>query len=272
MDLDLEHYSYADLLNLFELPSPYTRDQWKQASTVVNRMHPDKSGLPGAYFDFFRRAHAMLGSALQTRGVRTDVDDLLGVAERRKIASMSKNEFAGWFNQTFDELCRQEDQGYGEWLSGNDGVVSAAGSQDVHAYFKDERAKGTERAQLATVDLGGGYDTMGSDPTGYSAPLFSSLQYDDIRAAHTQTFVPVDDTDFQQANRIETVEERAKTRSGAIRMLSEREALESLQQSQTRDSRGSMGRHYRLAQELQRSEDAQRQIKGRLLALPSKRT
>ena len=272
MDLNLENYDYQDLLNLFELPSPYTREQWKQATSIVKRMHPDKSGLPGMYFDFFRRAHALLGSVLQTRGVRTDVEDLPGATERGKIASMSQSEFAGWFNQTFEELCKHEDPGYGDWLSGNDGIVSVEESRDVHSYFRSQRAKGAKRAQLATVDLGGGFDTMGSDPTGYSAPLFGSLQYDDVRVAHTQTFVPVDNSDFRRASNVETVEERTQARSGAIQMLSEREALDALRRAQASDSGGSMNRHYRLAQELQRSEDTHRKIKGRLLALPSKRT
>lgn len=272
MDLNLENYNYKELLNLFELPSPYTREDWKRAATIVKRMHPDKSGLPGVFFDFFRKAHALLGSVLQTRGVRTDVDDLLGSAERSKIAAMSPSDFSEWFNQVFEEVCKQEDIGYGDWLSGDEGLVAVDSTSDVHSYFKEKRAKGTERAQLATIDLGGGYDTMGAEPTGYAAPLFSSLQYDDLRAVHTQTFIPVDNDDFVRASTVETVEQRAQARGGSIRMMSEREARESLQASRATDTGSSLNRHYRLAMELQRSKDAQEKIKGKLLALPAKRT
>lgn len=272
MDLELDHYDYSELLGLFELSSPYTKEQWKGAYSVVKRMHPDKSGLPGAYFDFFRRAHALLGSILQTRGVRTDVDDLLGVEERQKISGMTEEEFGTWFNQTFDEVCKTEDAGHGDWLAGDEGLVKTGSASDVHTYFRSERTKGSKRAELAVWDMGGAFDTMGAEPSSYSAPLFSSLQYDDVRMAHAQTFIPIDESDFSRAAHGETVEERVQTRGASIAMLGDHESRERLRQSQSADKGSSMARHYRLATQLERSKDAQKEIKGRLLALASGRT
>ena len=149
MDLELSHYDYDDLRGLFKLPNPYTKDEWKAAYSVVKAVHPDKSGLDGCYFDFFRKAHALLGAVLQTRGERKDIDDVLGRAEREKIGSMSQEQFSEWFNAAFEEVHgRERGSGYGDWLASDEGLVEADGSDNVHSYFTKQRAKGADRAAL----------------------------------------------------------------------------------------------------------------------------
>ena len=40
------------------------------------------------------------------------------------------------------------------------------------------------------------YDLTGEKPSYYESDLFSSLQYDDLKKAHTETVVPVTDQDY----------------------------------------------------------------------------
>ena len=273
MDLDINHYNYDDLRAIFDLPSPYTREQWKASTTIVKQTHPDKSGLDKKYFMFFRRAHALLGAALQTRGVRGEEDELLGKPERERIEQMSEQEFLSWFNGTFEELCKDEKAGYGEWLASDEGTVTVEGSGDVHSYFQKQRVSDIGRADLVVCDAGESFDTLGTTPASYSAPLFSALQYDDVRIAHSQTFIPVGQQDFARAGRHETVEERRQVRSINDGTPQTAVAAKSqLRELHEQDVTSSLQRNYNMARAVERSQDNMKKVKGRLLALTSNGT
>jgi hypothetical protein len=273
MDLDIAHYSYDDLRALLELPSPYTKEQWKASMSVVKQTHPDKSGLDKEYFIFFRRAHVLLGAALQTRGVRGEEEELLGASERECIEQMPEQEFRSWFNRTFEELCKEEKAGYGDWLAGDEGTVTVERGGDVHSYFEKQRVSAVGRADLVVCDAGESFDTLGTTPASYSAPLFSALQYDDVRIAHSQTFIPVGQQDFARAGQHETVEERRQVRStndGAPQTAAA--ANSQLQSLREQDVTSSLQRNYNMALALERSQDNRKELKGRLLALTSNGT
>ena len=53
VDLNIENYTFDELISLFKLPRDFTTDDVKQAKKVVLRMHPDKSKLPKEYFFLF---------------------------------------------------------------------------------------------------------------------------------------------------------------------------------------------------------------------------
>ena len=273
MDLDIEHYTYDELRSVLGLPSPYTREQWKASMSIVKQTHPDKSGLGPEYFIFFRRAYALLGAALQTRGVRGEEEELLGAPERERIEQMPEQEFRSWFNRTFEELCREEKAGYGDWLAGDEGTVTVEGSGDVHSYFQKQRVSVVGRADLVVCDAGESFDTLGTTPASYCAPLFSALQYDDVRIAHSQTFIPVDQQDFARAGRHETVEERRQVRSTNDGTPQTAAAAKSqLQSLREQDVTSSLQRNYNMARALERSQDSRKELKGRLLALTSNGT
>ena len=60
MDLDINNYELADILNLFKLPVMFEEPHLKQAKIIVLQMHPDKSRLPKEYFLFFTKAYKIL--------------------------------------------------------------------------------------------------------------------------------------------------------------------------------------------------------------------
>lgn len=271
MDLELSHYDYDDLRGLFKLHTPYTRSEWKAAYSVVKSVHPDKSGLDGSYFHFFKKAHTLLGAVLQTRGDRKEIDDVLGKAERDKIGGMSPDEFSDWFNGAFEEVYGKESTtGYGNWLASDEGLVDTDGGSNVHSYFTKQRSQGTDRAALVVTDCGSSFDVMGEEPASYSSSMFSKLQFDDVQVAHGQTFIPVDSSDFEMANNIETLEQRRRTRANAsLKVSSTADSIKELSGSRKQQEASGMARQYRLTRQMEESTRRQSEVTGRLLALKS---
>jgi hypothetical protein len=163
-------------------------------------------------------------------------------------------------------VCAVKDGGHGEWLAGDTEELPDAGGS-VHSYFADQRSRGVARAQLVVCDAGSSFDTIGSSPAGYAAPLFGSLQYDDVRHAHSETFIPVDTSDFVRADTSETLEQRTHQRAQAPRIASTAEATAQLAGEAQKDEASGLHRQYALAKELADSRDAQRQVRGTILAL-----
>jgi len=271
MDLDLSHYDYDDLRGLFQLPNPYTRSEWKAVYSVVKAVHPDKSRLDGSYFDFFKKAHALLGAVLQTRGHRKDIDDVLGRAEREKIGAMSHEQFSEWFNTAFEEVNgKEKGVGYGDWLASDEGLVETGEGGSVHTYFSNQRAKGAGRAALVVTDCGSSFDVIGEEPSSYSSSMFSKLQFDDVQAAHSQTFIPVDFSDFRKADMVETLEQRQQARSNAsLAVRSTADSVSELSSIRKKQEASGMARQYRLTRQMEESTQRQSDVTGRLLALKS---
>lgn len=278
-DLTLANYNYDDLRGLFGLPNPYNREQWKAAgAAILKKVHPDRSRLPTDYFRFFRAAHTLLGSLVAGSGsARRDANEYYDdrEAERARVAQ-TREDFPSWFNSTFEEVCRPEDDsvGHGDWLQTDDGCPEQKRpGEDVNAYFARCRAASNaprERQVVAVAtqatsdrdELGGG------PPSAYKPPLFGSLQYEDVREAHGTGLIPVDSSDLQAAAaRPKTVQQFQAERSKAYDVVSLAESAADMDQRRQEDAASSMRRRYELAAGLERATDMQRVWRGRLDAL-----
>ena len=60
--------------------------------------------------------------------------------------------------------------------------------------------------------VGGGYGLSRQKPEEYGSNIFSNLQYEDLKKAHTETVVPVTIEDFQAKPRFENVESYVRYR------------------------------------------------------------
>ena len=67
IDLEINNYELADILNLFKLPVMFDEKHLKQAKMIVLQMHPDKSKLPKDYFLFFTKAYKILYEIYKVR-------------------------------------------------------------------------------------------------------------------------------------------------------------------------------------------------------------
>ena len=121
MDLDVNHYTLVELLNLFKLPVKYGADDLKNAKKIVHKTHPDKSGLDPAYFLFFSKAYAIVCQVHKMKTNQVEADPLEDDAEKKRMAAefMAAPNFREEFNRLFERSylrSEEEADGHGDWL------------------------------------------------------------------------------------------------------------------------------------------------------------
>ena len=147
----------------------------------------------------------------------------------KKIQKMDSAKFNTWFNEKFDKFRlhdEEQDNGYEDWFRG----VSKDGDEDKEIYEPQEmggtwaernaqieRKKIELRNKMALIQRneiqtansgGGGYYGLGREaPQEYSSGLFSSLQYEDLKKAHTETVIPVTAEDYENRTKYTSTNE-----------------------------------------------------------------
>ena len=53
LDLNIENYSFEDMLKLFNMPYDYNEIDLKNALKIVSKLHPDKQSVSNEIFIFF---------------------------------------------------------------------------------------------------------------------------------------------------------------------------------------------------------------------------
>lgn len=268
MDLDINNYELADILNLFKIPVLFNDKNLRQAKVIVLQMHPDKSKLPKEYFLFFTKAYKMLYeiykvrfpdakkyketgfsySAVIDRELNQNKIKTAHNAEDReyhkteeeaykKLQKMDSIDFNKWFNEKFEKFRMHDDEqdgGYEDWFRNtNKGDVNNATGDDDDADACElgdtwserneriERKKKMLRDKMALIETNeimtydsvgcggsGGYYGLGREaPREYSSGLFSSLQYEDLKKAHTESVIPVTNEDFMNRKKYTSVNE-----------------------------------------------------------------
>lgn len=150
----------------------------------------------------------------------------------KKIQKMDSGKFNKWFNEKFDKFRlhdEEQDNGYEEWFRS----VSKDGdsNEDEHDNNEDDECRGTWSERNAKIERkkaelrnkmaliqtneiqtanssggGGGYYGLGREaPQEYSSGLFSSLQYEDLKKAHTETVIPVTMEDYESRKKYTSV-------------------------------------------------------------------
>ena len=277
IDLDINNYELADILNLFKIPVLFNDKHLREAKVIVLQMHPDKSRLPKEYFLFFTKAYKMLYEIYKVRfpdekkyketgfSYSAVIDHELNQNKSKtahnkedreyykteeeaykKLQKLDSANFNKWFNEKFEKFRMHDDEqdgGYEEWFrdtNNNDGVdageAGAAGEGDdtYDTYNKSElgdtwsernerieRKKKMLRDKMALIETNevmsydsvgcggsGGYYGLGREaPREYSSGLFSSLQYEDLKKAHTESVIPVTNEDFVNRKKYTSVNE-----------------------------------------------------------------
>lgn len=149
----------------------------------------------------------------------------------KKIQKMDASKFNIWFNEKFDKFRlhdEEQDNGYEDWFRG----VSNEGDEDNEVYepqemggswaernAKIEQKKAKLRNKMALIQHneiqtanssggGGGYYGLGREaPQEYSSGLFSSLQYEDLKKAHTESVIPVTLEDYDNRKKYTSTNE-----------------------------------------------------------------
>lgn len=274
-DLNIDNYDLEDLLNLFHLNYEFDENDLKTAKTVALKTHPDKSGLNKEVFLFFMKAYKMIESiyefklkrakcarntSYENEKMESDKKTLL----LKKLDGMKAKDFNKWFNKMFEKVKVNDDDvdsGYGKWFKSDEDVneETVTNKRDMEAVFNKKKAASRELVLHKGVNEmvhGGGYDLTRSRPEEYSSDIFSKLQYDDLRKAHTETVVPVTHEDYLRRKKYNNVESLKKDRAeNNPAMLSLAQSKELLRGRKSKEQMGNTQRAFKI---LKREEEITR--------------
>ena len=267
MDLNINNYNLKDILDLFRLPSNFDEPQLKMAKMTALKTHPDKSGLDPEIFRFFIKAFNVLVKIYKFRkrtesnleNVTYDSNEkLLDKNEKLldKIKKKKVNEFNSWFNMMFEKVSAGEERrGHGDWLSSEEGVVqeTAKNLNDFGRVFNKTK-ENLKQVIIYDSVQDSQNSSMGSmlnngEEQVYSSNIFSNskLRYEDVKVAHTETVVPVSESDFNKRRQFNSVDEFRRYRSSnAPTMLSKEESREMLYQQKMDNEQMATTRAYEL--------------------------
>ena len=280
LDLDIRNYELRDILNLFKLPSVFTESHMREAKLTVMRTHPDKSGLDKEYFLFFSKAYKILHEVYQVRAglsrqkadakyddVKEDIDARRN-ANSDKLKRMNAGEFNHWFNQTFEQNKlhdEEQDSGYGDWLKDNedanednDDAELGEGASWAQRMEQLDRRKTklreqalVVRSEVQTFDSFGGYSLTRECPEEHSSNGFgvSSLAYEDLKKAHTESVIPVTHEDYEAVRKYKNPNELQMARDMDRRTFNYSETATIMNRSQQLQTEDDMRRAFKLAQQ-----------------------
>jgi hypothetical protein len=223
IDLNIENYDLDDLLKLFQLNYSFNISDLKLAKKIVLRLHPDKSGLDKKYFLFFCKAFRIINEIYKYR-FKSFNPNTEYVAEYDKsnhllIKDLLKKdnlEFNKWFNEAFEKVNIIEEErreGYGEWFKSDEDIDTRSTTknmmnqkfnekkEEVSSLMKREEIMNFNDNQNSLKSLDGGAPEL------YSCDVFSKLPYDDLKKAHTETVIPVSNSDYQKIKKYNSLEE-----------------------------------------------------------------
>jgi hypothetical protein len=174
LDLNIDNYSFADVLRLFRLDGskPVEDHDLKRCRATVDKLHPARSSLNGAYYELFNSAYTVLykrtyGNAGADAADAADADagkDPDGVAVGASTAALG----AGAYADAVDTM----PYGFYSVAQSKPRAAAAAAARQAAAVAAQQDTAAAAAAQRATVTpssslLGGG----GAVPQPYSTRM-----------------------------------------------------------------------------------------------------
>ena len=185
-----------------------------------------------------------------------------------KIHGKSVKDFNNWFNEMFESHANVNSKkgGYEDWLKSDEDLTENknVSLNDFGRYFNERK----QRQKAITLYEGvqemsqssGGYNLNSNQPGSYSSGMFSKLQYEDLKVAHTETVVPVTQEDFKKVKQYRNVDELNRFRkSQNITAYSEKQSQILLKKKREQEDTMSLNTAYNLMKE---SEEAEKSNKA----------
>jgi hypothetical protein len=304
LDLDITNYNLNDILNLFKIPTNFTEADLKHAKSIVLKTHPDKSGLDADFFRFYSKAYKMLysvwefrkkGDVNPTTGKKNTEYSTYGDDEKRGILDemfqnneqfKNKKHFNKWFNEQFErnKLSNEgEEKGYEEWLRKgangheDDYQNSSVTMETMASEFEKKKSQARSLVVHKEVQEIWGTQSIASSDLSNEAPqcfdsgLFSSLPFQDLLQAHTETVIPVTYEDYEQKQKFNSVNEMISHRGQQnIKPLSEQQALNYLKNRERNDEEKSVRRAFDLAKQTELAQKRNQEFWSSIQLLKNK--
>jgi hypothetical protein len=293
LDLNIDNYSLDDILQLFRLSTDFNEADMKEAKKIVLKMHPDKSRLDAKYFLFFSKAYKVLYSIYefkkksQTQKIEdasyenmNDMEEELNDESRKKGLDSffdankklkSPQQFNKWFNKHFEKnklLSDNDSKGYGDWLKSDEDAYELDPNKQLSLSEMTEQIerKKAQMRSLINYDETAIHDFYQNNiqstslsteaPKYYSSDLFSTLPYQDLKQAHTETVIPVTYDDYknkQKFNNINEIQQFRQIQDQNTTPLSETHAREYLKNKSRMEEKEGTKLAYDLAKQVEES-------------------
>jgi len=283
-DLCISNYSLNDILDLFKLGMDFDEEGMKSAKRIVLMTHPDKSGLDAKYFIFFKKAYSLLYNVFKVRYSEEGEDG--ACVERvysNKVMDESEDHKKIWkklsarkdFNKVFNEMFEKhvvigsEDDGHGQWLKEEDEAMHAKNRGEMDEMIREKKAI------LRSIVVYNGITDMGGDSgtslTGVGgnnhSSMFSSLQYDDVRTAYTQSVVPVTEEDYKSRKQHGSVDSYVRDRDRELNNYNMEDHDAKYKQKKINEMKSDNYRAFTLAKQDEIYRDMKKAAAGTLLKL-----
>lgn len=236
-NLNINMYSFRELLELFQLSSNPTVEDIQRAKRMVLKMHPDKSRLPPDYFLFYKKAFDVVFQYYQEQSKTTaevpkeeqtyspsiheSEDRRTARVIQKKMNDLGQDQFQRKFNELFETVAEKPDPGRNEWFRTNDPlfqfdeVQSTSGLGAAMEQVKQKTAALVKHTGVQTMTSGGpAYNHLYDQDDAYvSCDPFGKLKYDDLRKVHKdQTVLAVSETDFAKVRQFSSADHLQRER------------------------------------------------------------
>tara|TARA_Y100000385_G_scaffold64545_1_gene63822 strand:- start:336 stop:1229 length:894 start_codon:yes stop_codon:yes gene_type:complete len=168
LDLNIQNYTFDDILNLFHLSMPILYEDLKIARKVVLKTHPDKSNLDVGVYHFFVKALEILvyvynfnnNSQQMRESMDEDIDE--NVMKFSMMSKTDKETFNKKFNELFKETyvkTEEEEHGYEQMIveyrnkDSNTALIKQDNPTEVNRTFNNITG---QKPQDYNSDLNGG--------------------------------------------------------------------------------------------------------------------
>ena len=238
-NLNINMYSFKELLDLFQLDYKMTIDDMKRAKMMVLKMHPDKSRLPPDYFLFYKKAFDMIvqyyndSVKINTEVPKeeqvyqtNDTDKRVAKTVHKTMNDMGQNQFQDKFNQLFEQHMKKPVRNTNDWFKNNDplyqfdNINSVSGLAGAVESIKQKNAaiiqyNGVQNMSSGGPAFGNLYDDEENDAsnTYVTCDPFSKLKFDDLRKVHKdQTVLAVSESDFSKMKTYGSIDQLQRER------------------------------------------------------------
>lgn len=239
LDLNINHYSYQDLLHLFKIQGEITNNTLKQIRKTVLQLHPDKCKLNPEYYAFFNKAYQRIQSThsfQNKQGKKANVqyeDFTPAESDKIQMKQFMKKQSGGfnsWFNEKYNQYNGDlVEKGYGEWLQSNDDLHPADNIIDLDRKKQQMQSLITYQEigdfepmvrNLHFMDLGETANYTSTDPVS---------TFTDLKQAYTETVIPITQRDCDNVKQFSNIQEFVSHRNHHqqnVQPLNETEANE----------------------------------------------
>lgn len=270
LDLNINHYSLPELLNLFHLQYNFTEFDLKKAYKKVLMTHPDKSKLDKKYFLFFSHAFKIIKELYDNTNKKEKCIERKkyepNVNEYIDTSQIDKRQFNRKFNELFEKVKiydNEYDEGYEEWMKSNKDIeninVSNNSMNEAFDKLKQNKRENAliKKNELQEIQYNSSCNQTNlirEKPQEYSSDLFSKLKYEDVKKAHTENVIPVTEEDYYTRHNFTNINDLTKHRKDNEIIPSERKTNEMFETQKELEYQTNIQRNYKLMKQMEEIE------------------